>query len=265
MQPAIDVLRKVQRRHVRFAEMATMYLVPRWEDDTKADMWWLPGDQSKFKQDAKELARDLRRCTNLSEYVNQAYDWAREISFETKGEASLVQRLRGLPVHRVREIWIYACEAADCPNSSSLSSFEQSLSTWSSGSHGLRGLERFVSRVANLHMKKAAIAKSRFRFLEREEILDEESIRFLAEKESRTARVFARMMGLADATAAAACYTEFDDDDDEEDSMEEVSVDRSEELFPMETEMNMSIDLLEKSDPRSNIAPLQCIAAGRAA
>lgn len=96
------IVREGQRRGVRFAEMATMYLVPRWEDETKAEMWWLPGDQAMFKHEAKELARDQRRRTNLPDFVNQAYDWAREVSSETKGEASLVQRLRGLPVHRVR-------------------------------------------------------------------------------------------------------------------------------------------------------------------
>lgn len=105
--------------------------------------------------------------------------------------------------------------------------------------------------------------------MERAEVLDDESIRFLAEQESRTSRVFARMMGMADATAAAACYDDFDFDDFEvEQNFDDISIDESEDLLlptPGSTDMDMSIDLVDSTDALGNIAPLQCIAAGRAA
>jgi hypothetical protein len=170
-------------KSVRFAEAAPQIVcyVEARSDLTTEEMnntWWSPTAMKEFFLSAKTLSKEAQRSNFMVTGYEQAYETSAVLS--QKGKTALPSTLEHVQVH-------------------------QDLLDWCRFGHSWRGLERSSCVMHN--DARTVVTKSArcvvFEMMKRGN-LDARVIRRYYERASRSSKIFARIMGEADALASSS-------------------------------------------------------------
>lgn len=199
------------RRRLRFQDnhhvVAYLPLPSEIEDSQRRDMWWGAQDYENFSIMARNIARETRRHRSLSIGLDEAYKKAAKAS-RIVDESTIelaVEKLTGNSVslsYQLTQQLFRSCE--NVPLTTVCFPPKKGLHGWCTHGHSRRGLERWISRLHSAcRSDDASTAKSRVVHLQD---MDSEELRQESLARSRTARLFARLMGEAD-RAAVGTYS----------------------------------------------------------
>ncbi len=166
-------------RHVHFSSQIVEISSPSapslsLSEDDIASRWWTPMEMTQFRQSAKQSSRDSRLKPWMTKSFERAYSRSRRVAelCDDENESKLLLELQNIKV-------------------------TDDLVDWCQFGHRKRGLERWSSIPHNALRSHQVTAAKRQVLALNDAIL----IRRTSEKFSRTARVFARLVGQADAEA----------------------------------------------------------------
>jgi len=148
------------------------------DSETRA-FWWLPEDYEEFKLTAKLICKEVRRNTKYTAGLDAAYRRATRaaVTIDDENDDEIEGVLKNL-------------------------NLDLGLAQWCTHGHSRRGLERWGSRMHGLNRGEHA-EDAKTEIVKLGDILDDmDLLRLEAEKRTRVSRIFARMMGEADAVAA---------------------------------------------------------------
>lgn len=165
------------RRRVRFSRNLFEISPESFPEKVEANSrWWSPTEISQFRHNAKLSSREARKKTWMTNAFERSYKRSTRIALVQEDETKLQKVL-----HEIM------------PN--------QELMDWSRFGHCKRGLERWSSKLHNA-ARSEVVTELRRTVLEMNGC-DLQLIRYESERLSRVSRIFARLMGQADAEAVA--------------------------------------------------------------
>lgn len=138
------------------------------------ETWWSPAAMKEFFRSAKTLSKEAQRSNFMVTGFEQAYETSAALS--RKGKATLPMTLENIPVH-------------------------QDVVDWCRFGHSWRGLERSSSVVHN-ELRTHMTRKSKnvvFDLMKRGIAVEPQVVRRAYERASRSSKIFARIIGEADA------------------------------------------------------------------
>lgn len=142
--------------------------------DEISNTWWSHDDMKDFFASAKTLSRNTQR--NMVSGFEQAYETSQRMAYSQKVKSSLRAELGNIRV-------------------------DQGLLDWCRFGHSWRGLER-ASSVAHNEARMSVAQKARAIVLESKDAInamDADVIQNAYEQASRSSKIFARVLGEADA------------------------------------------------------------------
>jgi hypothetical protein len=168
---------KKNSKNVRFALEPTVFalVTARSELTTEEmnDTWWTHADMKEFFRSAMTLSKDAQRRDFMLAGVKHAYESSKYMASSQKGKTALQKRLENIQI-------------------------DQNLLDWCRFGHSWRGLER-ASSVAHNEARTHIAQKARSVVFDMELDMDADVIGRAYERASRSSKVFARVMGEADA------------------------------------------------------------------
>jgi hypothetical protein len=162
-------------KQVRFA--TSKQCIPSITGDCEAPLWYQPADYTEFRSQSTADAENVKsRMSALANCISYAYETAERIASNALDEICAKESLDKLDPDFQLLLW---CNAV-----------------WS------RGNEKSVlNSIGDDQLAKARL-NHRTSILQSQRKCDDETIRFQSENLTRTNRVFARMIGVADAQVA---------------------------------------------------------------
>lgn len=181
---AADTLASSPRSgHIRFHDQVQIieYIPTRSDllESEKQMVWWGPNDYFEFQATAEGISTAAQGNRRMTVGLDEAYRMAEELAKISDDEDLLELEFQKLPVQSQRF---------------------KGLAQWCTHGHTRRGLEKAVSR-RHCNFRRSLMRKANEDVCNLQTLSPPE-LRIEAEKRSRVARIFARMMGEADAMAA---------------------------------------------------------------
>jgi hypothetical protein len=182
--------RSIKQRRVRFAASSQYienpFILNEESNDEQETLWWSRDDMQSIMTKALLTANEARKHAIVAKALDQAVRRAEET-------ASLVFDQFGLDTLLL-----------------DLRTEDRALRLWCQYGHSRRGLEKYTSRL--YHQQRKCLIKTNCSQVVSLSIegADPELIRQVAERTSRPSVILARMMGIADSTAAASCHPGID-------------------------------------------------------
>jgi hypothetical protein len=175
---------KSKRKKVRFSrDEIVQYVTARSEmtlEETKS-IWWSPAEMQEFRHTAKIISRETRGAEWMIRSLEESCNIARQIAKSCSDEMLMEEKT-----------WEHLEPRQD-------------LVDWCRYGHSRRGMERWFCK-AHKEIRADTTSKARRRILEMQRC-DDDFLRRISERFSRSSRIFARLIGEADAKAAVSLST----------------------------------------------------------
>lgn len=178
-------MNKPRRKKVRFAPARSEiveYVASRSDlslEESK-HIWWTPSEMREFRHAAKTMSRETRGTTWMIQSVEEAFNTARQIASSFPEDTLTSEALQHI---KPREDFV----------------------DWCRYGHSRRGLERWSCK-AHKDARAEAASKARKRVIEMHKC-NSDFLRRIYERFSRASKVYARLIGLADAEAVVPLPT----------------------------------------------------------